>query len=154
MIKPVQCPLAGWCAVSPRLHLSSCVCVNVCKYLFHVHYALYLLRTEPSPERQIFILTASDKTEKSIKMSPSRKLETITWFFFQFPNQTKQKASCCLARSIQTTTKVGEGLACEPHATPLRAARLPSLLSSPLRWRGLSMHAKTRLPPPKKMPSR
>ena len=45
-------------------------------------------------------------------------------FFLQFPDQTKQTASCLLVRLIQITTKVREGSACKPHTAPLWSARL------------------------------
>ena len=79
-----------------------------------------------------------------MKMVYSRKSETITCFF-QFPDQTKQIASYFLAHLIHITTKVREGSACKPRASPLWAARLLSFLSPPVRRQVLSMRAKALL---------
>ena len=73
------------------------------------------------------------------------ELETIIFFYFKFPDQTKRSAVCLLACLIHVTIKVWEELACVPHASPLWAAQIPLLLSLPIRRQVLSMHARSHL---------
>ena len=105
--------------------------------------------------KQSFTKETSNHTTKSKNwlkhlLRESRKQSHV---FFQFSDQTKRTASCLLVHLIHSTTEVREGLACKPCAAHDGAARLPSLLSLPMRRRALSMHAKACLPLFENMPS-
>ena len=105
--------------------------------LFELRAIIYKTNLEPH-ERQ-------DKNP--IKMLSSRKSGRIICFS-QFPDQTRQTASRLLARLIHITMKVRERSACK------RQHGFPPFLSSPVRRRALSMHAKARLPLLETTPSR
>jgi hypothetical protein len=61
-----------------------------------------------------------------MKTFSSQNSQTITCLF-QIPYQSKRTALCLLARLIHITTKMSQGLACEPRAAPLWAVRFPPL---------------------------